>query len=178
MDGGVGALGGLLVAEGLAQHRHHRLHAGDGGRGDHGVGEIDVQGGGLGDQEAAEPVGGFDDPGSPVGGAGSGFPGSHQQPVDDLVEQVVLVAYMVVKGHRGYAQVGGQAADGHLLIAPGTNGALGGVDDLLTFDRPPRALFRPLGAPRGVFCVVAIGPWYAGFAVRVRDCDRFLHVRD
>jgi hypothetical protein len=55
--------------------------------------------------KAAQPVGSLGDPGTPDGPARLWTPGGREQPINDLVEDLVLVADMPVQRHRRHPQL-------------------------------------------------------------------------
>lgn len=107
--------------------------------------QVDIERGWLGDEKISKALGSLLRPGSPVTGAGPWSPTSHEQPIDHLVEQVVLVTDVAVKGHRRDAEVGCKTAHRHLLEVSGPNGPCGNVDDLFTVNRSPASALSPFG---------------------------------
>ena len=104
------------------------------------------------------------------------LPRPRQQPIDHLVEQVVLVAYVTIERHRRPLRLGGEASDGHLLIAPGLYGLRCCCDHLLGRDRPPRGaparcigLLRYLGSS-GRLCSKKSQHQYSTLAYVYADC--------
>src|ERR1017187_8368539 len=108
-----------------------------------------MQSDGLGDEETSEFVCRFCHPGLPVALVSAWLPRPRQQPIDHIVEQVVLIAHVVVERHRRHLELGGEASDGHLPIAPGLYDLRRCCDHLLARDRPPRgAPARTIGLLR------------------------------
>jgi hypothetical protein len=102
-------------------------------------------------QECAQPVGGLAEPAAPVRLAHPRAPGRGEQPVDDLVEQVVLVAYVAIQRHRRHSEGGRQATHGQSFVALFGDDPQRRVNHLFAGDGAPRR-------PRGSGAAAAVAP--------------------